>query len=350
MRNTMNLTVKISEQVDELEWDNALTRSKYSTGFQTANFFKPNKTANNSKPIFIIVLDNSNQIVGQLSAVINLHDTRRTSNSISKFLINNFNLSSILSWKHGPIIHDKENHKEIQSEIFHTIEKICLEKKISMAKGTSPPLDTNFSEKNFQDFGYSVIPWKNYIIDLPQNPDDYYFSLHNKIRYDIRKAEKNGLTFKLANTIEDLKEFRLLKFDFKHKNSKSIENRTKKTWEYQYENGLRKLFLVHYDKKIIGGISALVFNNIVCHTTVVNTSQKNLQGGSFLTWNSIKWAIDNKQSILDLGGANPSPQSEKEKGIDHYKSKWNGHKNKTYIFSKNFLKNRSKFSSFLKRI
>jgi len=68
-----------------------------------------------------------------------------------------------------------------------------------------------------------------------------------------------------------------------------------------------------------------------------------------LTWNSIKWAIENKTNLFDLGGANPAPKSEKEKGIDHYKSKWNGIEYNTFNFIKVIDKKRSKISGLLRR-
>lgn len=349
----MNLTVEVQSEVNEDEWDHMLTKSKHATGFQSAYFFKPNQIAYGSKPIFIKVLDTSGEIVGQLSAIINVKEIRHVSNSFSKMLIDRFNFGSNLQWKHGPVIHDHVNHKEISSQILSTIEQICKKNKIELVKGTTPPLDQNFTENYFKNFGYLVTSWKNYVIKLPEDPNSHFASLHNKIRYDVRKGEKNGLTFEIAKNINEINEFGMLKYGKRQDDPELVINEGKigieTAWDYHFKKGLRKLFLVRLNGKLIGGINALVFNDIVCHTTVVNSSQKNLQGGSFLTWNSIKWAIENEHVCLDLGGVNPSPKNEKEKGIDHYKSKWNGTEYKIFIFSKIVRKNRSKFSSLLRR-
>lgn len=350
----MNLTVEVQSEVNEDEWDHMLTKSKYATGYQSAYFFKPNQIADGSKPIFIKVLDNSGEIVGQLSAIINVKETRYdVLNSFSKMLIDRFNFGSNLQWKHGPVIHDHVNHKEISFQILSTIEKICKKNKVELVRGTTPPLDQNFTENYFKNFGYLVTPWKTYIIKLPEDPNSHFASLHKKIRYDVKKSEKNGLTFEIAKTFDDLNEFRMLKFSKRGIDPKKIINegntRIEATWEYNFKKEIRKLFLARHKGELIGGINALVFNNMVCHTSVVNFSKRNLQGGSFLTWNSIKWAIENNKSTLDLGGANPAPKTEKEKRIDHYKSKWNGIEYKTFLFLKIIHKKRSKISSLLRR-
>ena len=178
----MNFTVTIENQVNEDDWDASLIKSKHATAFQSANFFKPDQIANNSKPIFIKIFNQDEKLVGQLSCIIN--NKIKKSSTISKFISNQLNLGSIIHWKHGPIIHDQINHQKILTLIFATLEKICKEEHVEMIKGTSPPLDTNFSESFFQEYNYDVTPWQNYIINLPSSSDDFFASLHNKIRYD----------------------------------------------------------------------------------------------------------------------------------------------------------------------
>ena len=132
MSSTLNFVVKIDSNVSEDEWDAQLAKSPYATAFQSAYFFKPNQVAYGSKPIFIKVMDDANNLVGQLSAIINFKEIRTVSNPLSTLLINHFNLGSIIHWKHGPIIHDEKNHLAISKIIFETIDKICHENKINI--------------------------------------------------------------------------------------------------------------------------------------------------------------------------------------------------------------------------
>ena len=81
---------------------------------------------------------------------------------------------------------------------------------------------------------------------------------------------------------------------------------------------------------------------------VANSSEKNLLGGTFLTWETIKWAIKNNQKYYDMGGINPSPELKKEKNIDFFKSKWGGEEAPYGIFTKILDKKKQLLSSVLK--
>lgn len=353
MNKTLQFRTVVSNEVNEKDWNESLLKSPYSTAFQEATFFKPDKLVFDAKQVFIKVLDNSGNIVGQFSGVLRFKEHRNISNPLSKLLFNKLNLGSTLTWKEGPIIHDLENHDKICSEIFDTINKLCHKYKIEKIKGTTPPLDPNFSKNTFSNTNFLVTPWKDHIITLPKNPEKYFTSLDKKVRYDIRKGENNNLTFEIAKTMDDFNDFAMLKFK-NRKNPKEILEHSKTeiqaTWKILYETGLRILFLAKHKGEITCGINSILFNKILYQTTVVNSSNTHLQSGSFLTWNFIKWAIENDCSYVDLSGANPNPISEKEKQIDFYKSKWGGKEYKMYLISKVLSKKRSKFGSLLRRL
>ena len=354
MSQSLQFRTIVSDEVNEEEWNKLLLQSPYSNAFQEATFFKPDKLAFNAKQVFIQVLDKSEKVVGQLSGVIHFKEHRKISNPISKSIFDKLNLGSTFTWKVGPIIHDPDNHDFICYEIFDSINKLCFEHKIEKIKGTTPSLDANFSEKSFSNTNFLVTPWKDHIIELPKNSDSFLSSLSKTIRYDIRKGEKNNLTFEIAKTVDDLNDFAMLKFKNRGENPEEIiehgKNGIEATWKILYKNGLRILFLAKHNGEIACGINAILFNKILYQTTVVNSPKKYLQAGSFLTWNFIKWAIDNECSYVDLSGANPNPSSKKEKQIDFYKSKWGSKEYKMYRLTKVISKKRSKFGSLLKRL
>ena len=345
MSQSLQFRTIVSDEVNEEEWNKLLLQSPYSNAFQEATFFKPDKLAFNAKQVFIQVLDKSEKVVGQLSGVIHFKEHRKISNPISKSIFDKLNLGSTFTWKVGPIIHDPDNHDFICYEIFDSINKLCFEHKIEKIKGTTPSLDANFSEKSFSNTNFLVTPWKDHIIELPKNSDSFLSSLSKTIRYDIRKGEKNNLTFEIAKTVDDLNDFAMLKFKNRGENPEEVvehgKNGIDATWEILYKNGLRILFLAKHDGEIACGINAIIFNKILYQTTVVNSPKKYLQAGSFLTWNFIKWAIDNECSYVDLSGANPNPSSKKEKQIDFYKSKWGSKEYKMYRLTKVISKGQS---------
>ena len=344
----LNFTTEILYDVNSKEWDNVLSRVNYSTAFQTANYYKPNQLIRDCKPFYIIVKNDHGEIVGQLSGLIDLKDLQITTNKISKILIDKLNLDSRIIWDHGPIIHDNVNRKEIISRILTALDELAEENNIEMIKGTSCPLDSQCSVEIFKNFGYECKPWITYIINLAKGIDHIAATLDKKIRYDLRKAEEQGLVFELAQKRSDLDEFGELKYKLKKKYSpvQYSELEKENTWNVWYKEGIRKLFLVRFNNKLIGGVNVNSFNGNLYQTSVIN-EEKELQGGTFLTWKTIVWAAKMKNKTLDLGGVNPNPSTPKEKGIYYYKVKWGGEKFEQMIFVKIFHKNKKKFASLV---
>ena len=165
--------------------------------------------------------------------------------------------------------------------------------------------------------------------------------MDKKTSYDIRKAEKNELEFQIARKREELDEFASFKANLRGRTHPEEYSNFERdyTWDILYKSNIRRLFLVRHNDKLIGGMNTNDFNGNLIQTSVVNI-QSELNGGTFLTWNTIKWAMQMKKNTFDLGGANPIPSSLKERGIDFFKSKWTNRKFHHFIFLK--IRNRKK--------
>lgn len=345
----MDFRAKIISEVNVDDWNNMLKKENYATAFQTANYYKPDELVRNCKTLYIIVTNNNEEIVGQLVALLDL-DTRQNVNKFSRFLINKLNLGTKIIWDYGPIIHDKHHQKEIVRTILKMIDRVANEYNVEMIRGSSCPLLNESNEEIFESFEYKCRKWSTYIVDLKQNPEQYYDKLNKKIKYDIRKAEKNKIEFQIAEKRKDLDEFTSLKASLRGRNPPEEYSNFERdfAWDVWYKSNIRKLFLVKHNGKVVGGINANEFNRNLIQTSVVNI-QPELNGGTFLTWNTINWAMKMGQNTFDLGGVNPNPASLKEKDIDFYKSKWKGKKYHNVIFLKVRKPKKRKISSIVMR-
>ena len=119
----MNYKYKISTSVNLDEWNNLLKKSGYSSFFQTAQNIvsKPNDTL----PFFIMVLDQNEEIKGQLA----LNIIKTSVMYSSKFLrtLNKMisKITSRIIWVYGPIIHSTNflQNKTKQLEFFNSNKK-----------------------------------------------------------------------------------------------------------------------------------------------------------------------------------------------------------------------------------
>lgn len=315
------------------EWNKFFYKSDFSTTYQTSNWVNNYKNIK-SIPIFLQV-ESKQEIVGQLAAIIHKNSLRHD-NLFAKKLGWRFNISSILTWSYGPVISDLENYSEILSLILSYVEKIAKQHNVMMIRGSTHPLDKNNSENLFKKHGFHHLPWSTHVISLDKDENSLYSSLDKKTRYDIRKSEKNNYVFEMPNDLDYVKEFYELKNEEYMRDNRKvapISNFYEERWKNLFQNGLEKIFLAKKDNKTISGIGNIIFNGYSIQHAVAN-SKIDLLGGTFLTWNVIKWAINNNLKYYDMGGINPNPTSEKEKNIDFFKSKWGGQQHSFGIYTK----------------
>jgi len=257
-------------------------------------------------------------------------------NSLSKKIGNLLGLGTSLWWYHGPIIHDKDNSNEILEIILSTVDKIAQDNNVINIRGISSPLTEQFPTRTFEEFGYNAESRLTFIVDLNQTTDDLYNSLKKDPRYYIRKSEKEGFDFEIANDIEGLERFQDLKIESKKRGGKKYVRNPefyRKHWEIMQNNGYEEWLLAKDDGKIKGTILTLLFNGNVIQHALANSPEKELVG-TFLTWNTIKWAQKMKYRTFDFAGVDPSPKTEKEKGIYFYAAKFGGKKIDFFSYTK----------------
>ena len=120
-------------------------------------------------------------------------------------------------------------------------------------------------------------------------------------------------------------------------------------WNLMYKTGFHKAFLVRDKNEILGAIDALIFNGNIVQIGATNSPTQRFGSGTFLTFKTIEWAIEQNLKKFDFGGVNPNPVNKKEKQIGFYKSKWSGEKKDYYLFTKIINISKTKLASLLKR-
>lgn len=333
----MSYDTNISESVDEEWWNNLLLQNHISSIYQTTNWLKVYQDAYGSKPFFISVKDNEENIVGQLACLLHDEYFWEHSNYFSKILGKKLGSKIILNWNYGPIIHNSDNYEKIVEKILDAIEIIAKKNKVIMIRGSSSPLSEKHAQNQFKALDYEVTEWQTYIVNLHQDPEIFLKNLDKKIRYDIRKSIESNLEFEIANKRTDLTELTEMGIEARSKMGDQRKLNTKRLdsdWKNLYANGYLKVFLARSKKKLVSGIWNMIFNGNVIQHGVANSTDSTIRGGTFLTVNSIKWCIENNLLTYDMGGANPSPVDAKEKNIDFYKSKWDSKKHSYYIYTK----------------
>ena len=135
-------------------------------------------------------------------------------------------------------------------------------------------------------------------------------------RYYMRKSEKENLEFEIAKDMEGLVKFQDFKIDARKREGRKIVRNSEfyeKHWKIMQNNGFEEWLLARNNGEIKGTILTLFFNGNMIQHALANSPGEKLVG-TFLTWNTIKWAQKMKLRTFDFAGVDPLPKSKKEKG------------------------------------
>ena len=345
----MTFSVTISNKNDEEKWNSLLSNHKSSTAYQTVNWSSIYQDHFNSKPVYLTVQNSNKKIVGQLSALIHSDYIWRNSNFLSKKISKSLKLGSYLYWNYGPIIHDDKNFDQILSIILENIVEFAKKNNIAFIRGSFSPLGKIPNKEILKKLGFEIKNWKTYIIDLTKNSDELYDSLDKKTRYDIRKIKKTSLQIEFGNNKTSLYDYAYLSIE-----SRKAKGEKRKldlafidcASKHLQENDLLNVTLAKEGTTTLSGIWNIAFNGNLVQQGVENVPKSKL-AGTFLTWKTIEQFTNSNNLTYDMGGANPDPQSQKERQINFYKSKWGGKEVGYFIITKKLKPINLKISSII---
>lgn len=345
---------KISLNVGE-EWNNYLLKSKYSTFFQTSEYFTSN--SKDHFPIYIHVLDNDEKIVGQLTIRI-INTTVLYSSPIFKKIakiVSNITKRGI--WVYGPIIHtdDKNSRLKILQQILIAVDKIAEQYDLVHIEGHTPPLDYLIDDdytKLFEMNGYEKYDHITFVMDLSSTIDEIWSRVSKKTKGDVNRAQRRKIVTKTIESYDELKQYLLLNQEWARSKGLVITDPFKeieKMW-LNHKSGLEKFFLAYNDDKLISGVRVGCFNGIGYTNFVINSySDSTNLGGTLLTWYILEWAKKSGMKLYDFSGgskATSSVTNQEQNSLMFYKSKWGG-KEVPYF---GFVKPRKKLSYMLYRV
>ncbi len=337
--------IKIVTNISSNEWNSDLIKSNYSTYFQTSEYLQPN-SAVEYFPVFIYVIDQKNNVVGQLGIQLIKTSVQYSSPLLHKFLKLISGITTRGIWLYGPIIHsnDKKQRLEILQAILNANDKIIDKYNLVFLEGFSPPLDELVDEnylKIFIDNGYEITKFVTYITDLTRSVDEIWSKIQKYTKTNVKRASKRGIITKKLETFEEMKQVVSLHQKWAETKGLKITNyqqEVKDLWE-KNTLGIEKFFLAFNGNELISAISLSHFNNIAIPTQVLNSYSKSTSlGGPALTWKAITWAKEFNMKIYDITGgpllSDNDPDTCNTFPLIHYKRKWGGEQKMHYNFLK----------------
>ena len=307
--------MKVVHDIDRQKWSDFVENHPNGNIFQTPEMYEVYKNTKNYEPVFLSVVDEKNEILAVLLAVVQRDLVKPIGNLTSRSIV----------WG-GPLIRDNDNH--VIELILRKFNKLMSRKSIySQFRNL-----WDFSDKIgiFSNCGYKYSDHLNYFINLSVGKDKLFSNLSASKRRQIKKSIKQNNVKIIDTESEDdvLELYRILS----HLYSKYVKKPLPSVdfflniLKILVKNNIAKIFVVKHDGKIIGGIVCPISYNL-SRTTIYelyvcgSREHKNLFPGVIATWAPMEWGSENRINYFDFMGAG---KPDEDYGVREFKSKFGG--------------------------
>jgi lipid II:glycine glycyltransferase (peptidoglycan interpeptide bridge formation enzyme) len=155
-------------------------------------------------------------------------------------------------------------------------------------------------------------------LDLDKSVDDLLASFHQKWRYNIRLAERKGVSIKSDCTKDDLRAF----YDVLQVTAKRDGflvrgySYFETMWDLLVPSGYAKLFLGIYEGQVISGAFDFIIGNRAWYVYGASSNEhRNLMPNHLMQWTAIQWAMEQGCKWYDFRGV--SPRRDASEDDDH---------------------------------
>ncbi|MFH0781447.1 MAG: FemAB family XrtA/PEP-CTERM system-associated protein [Pseudomonadota bacterium] len=203
--------------------------------------------------------------------------------------------------------------REVQAELLNKSFSIAQSNNVSMIH-----IRGEIDQDLLQNLGYHVQASSNkvrMILELPESAAELWKGFKSKLRSQVRKAEKNGLTFRFADeNIDDF--YSIFRINMRDLGSPV---HSKKWFEeiIRQFTGNAKVGLVYHNNNAIGAGIILRVGNKISIPWASTLGQFNcLNPNMMLYWKFLEYAADSGARIFDFGRSTP------DEGTYKFKAQW----------------------------
>ncbi len=166
-------------------------------------------------------------------------------------------------------------------------------------------------------------------LDLDKPADELMASFKEKWRYNIRLAERRGVTVNIDCDRSDLPVFYALlketaaRDGFLVRGQKYFED----MWDLLVPAGFMRLALTYYEGKPIAGAIAYLFGDKAMYTYGASSNEhRNVMPNHLMQWTLIKWALESGCKWYDFRGVSPRKDNDPNDhlaGLNRFKEGFN---------------------------
>lgn len=292
------MNIKIASQENKKSWDTYVTNHPDAAPYSLFAWRKAVENAYQHKPYYLMA-EEDGRVCGVLP-LINFSTPFR-----SKSLI------SLPYCDIGDIIADSP---AIKAALIETAVSLTENKKATV-------LEIRSNQERIFDFNLNrhlgtQTGKVRMLLALPDSSAELWDSFKSKLRSQIRKSEKNSLSFRWG-TITDLSDFyQIFSRNMRDLGSPVHSKKWIKSVVNEYGNNCR-MGLVYKDKQPVG-CGIILFTNHTVSVPWASTLREfnRFSPNMMLYWNFLKYSADNQKKVFDFGRSTPN------EGTWRFKKQW----------------------------
>ena len=245
---------------------------------------------------------------------------------------------SYLYCPRGPIVNDQIPMAKFQTVFRELVNNIVsrAQKQGSMFIKLEPPLEkpsqSVFNEIT-KDYEISQVdfvqPQDSWYLDLGKSEEELLQNMHHKARYNIRLAERKGVTVRLVKGDEDFEKFWQLNLATSRRDHFRTHSRN---YYYQMfktlaDSDFLKLFLAEYNNKVLAVNFVIFFGDSATYIHGASSDQyRNVMAPHLLQWRQIQAAKKRGYKYYDFWGVAPDKTDDNHPwaGITRFKKSFGG--------------------------
>jgi peptidoglycan pentaglycine glycine transferase (the first glycine) len=190
----------------------------------------------------------------------------------------------------------------------------------------------------------------NVLLDLSKSEEDLLAGMHRKHRYNIKYAEKNGVSVYKATNQKDFDIFWELFEETSIRQKYYIRPKTyyQKIWDMFKDSGLVHILITTLNTEPLAAWMFFTYDNVLYYPYGGSSeAHKNLFGSTYLAWQAILLGKKLGCHTFDMWGASENPENTSDPwwGFTNFKLKFGGIY-VTYIDSYDFVVNQSVYKMF----
>lgn len=101
------------------------------------------------------------------------------------------------TWLYGPLIFDRSRYEKILRAILQTVDREASRNGVMVRQAVPPihngAIDQDVTRRAFEELGFQTTWWGTIMVDLRPGAEALWNALPKGSRYDVRKAERDGL-------------------------------------------------------------------------------------------------------------------------------------------------------------